>query len=218
MTLCLFRFVPEEEIRRADVDVCAPVAGGELEQLQLQRAGLLRIGMLVGGPSGQLGPLRLRKRRSGLRGGVHLLHRFGARSDGVEQRLGEQQVRIARERLLRRGAREVTMSGEELIEGLDVVGRSLGGSGGDADDAAFRSSGEERERAQRCERRHGSPPSSAEHRYAGGIPAFQARRCISLGEPGTAVMPRSGRREQGVQLTDDGRAFADCRGDTFRGG
>ena len=78
----------------------------QLEQLQLQRAPLLGVGMLVRSPGGQLGPLRLRQRGSRLCGGVHFPHRFRTRSDGVQQRLREQQVRIASEGLLRGGARK----------------------------------------------------------------------------------------------------------------
>src|SRR5437764_8602584 len=45
--------------------------------LSLHDALPICIGMLVGGPGGELGPLRVWKRRSGLRGGVHFLTRSG---------------------------------------------------------------------------------------------------------------------------------------------
>ena len=171
--LAFLRLVPEKKGRRADIDVRAPVARRQLEQLQFQRARLLRFAVLVGGVDGQLGPLRLGQRCAGLRGGVHFLHRFHAGGDGVEQRLCEQQLGIEGERLAGGRPRQIGVPGDELIVGFDVGGGGLRRSGGDADGAALRRSGEKRKGAERRERCHGSPPSGDEHRYAAGIPRFR---------------------------------------------
>ena len=154
----LFGLVTEEESGGADIDVGAPVARRQLEELQLQLTSLLGIAVLGCGVGGQLGPLRLGQRRSGLGRGVHFLHRIHAGCDGVEQRLGEQQVWVERQRLVGGSPGEVPVSRRELIEGFEVRVRSLRRIGGDADSAALRRGGEERTGAERCERCHWDSP------------------------------------------------------------